>query len=145
MNTYVHTVFSPSHLLLPSFFICNRRKAPDIIIVLMQSSADNRAKNLSIQKTSYHEIKPQKLHLGYISTILISGAFLPICNFYLVHNYFMLNFITLQKKQVCAQLFDLEKCFKICYVYGKRKPKQFFLFFIQSNFHFYLMNESSSN
>ena len=29
---------------------------------------------------------------------------------------------TLQKKQVCAQLFDLEKCFNICYVYGKRKP-----------------------
>ena len=27
------------------------------------------------------------------------------------------------KKEVCAQLFDLEKGFKICYVYVKRKPK----------------------
>ena len=40
---------------------------------------------------------------------------------------------TLQKK-----LFDLEKHFKICYVYVKRKPKSFFLFFILSHFVFYL-------
>ena len=30
---------------------------------------------------------------------------------------------TLQKKEVCAQLFALVKRFKICYVYAKRKPK----------------------
>ena len=30
---------------------------------------------------------------------------------------------TSQKKELWAQLFDLEKRFKICYVYGKRKPK----------------------
>ena len=30
---------------------------------------------------------------------------------------------TLQKKEVCAQLFDLEKHLNICYVYVKRKPK----------------------
>ena len=30
--------------------------------------------------------------------------------------------ITLHKKEVCAQLLALEKCFKICYVYVKRKP-----------------------
>ena len=30
--------------------------------------------------------------------------------------------ITLQKKKVLAQLKNQEKCFKICYVYGKRKP-----------------------
>ena len=33
------------------------------------------------------------------------------------------NTATLQKKELCAQLFDLEKRFKICYVYVKRKPK----------------------
>ena len=37
--------------------------------------------------------------------------------------YFSRTKCTLQKKEVCAQLFDLEKHFKICYVYGKRKPK----------------------
>ena len=46
----------------------------------------------------------------------------------------------LQKKKVLGQLKNQEKCFKICYVYGKRKPTQFFSFFIQSNFHFPLMN-----
>ena len=50
------------------------------------------------------------------------------------------TYVTLQKKELCAQLFDLEKCFKICYVYIKRKPNQLgFLFFISSNFEFYLM------
>ena len=29
---------------------------------------------------------------------------------------------TLQKKKVLGQLKNREKCFKICYVYGKRKP-----------------------
>ena len=29
---------------------------------------------------------------------------------------------TLQKREVCAQLFDPPKCFKICHIYGKRKP-----------------------
>ena len=29
---------------------------------------------------------------------------------------------TLQKKEVLGQLKNREKCFKICYVYGKRKP-----------------------
>ena len=29
---------------------------------------------------------------------------------------------TLQKKEVFGQLNPLEKCFKICYIYGKRKP-----------------------
>ena len=47
---------------------------------------------------------------------------------------------TLQKREVCAQLFDPPKCFKICHIYGKRKPMQFFSFFIQSNFEFYLIN-----
>ena len=31
-------------------------------------------------------------------------------------------FHTLHKKEVFGQLNPLEKCFKICYVYGKRKP-----------------------
>ena len=30
--------------------------------------------------------------------------------------------LTLHKKEVFGQLNPLEKCFKICYVYGKRKP-----------------------
>ena len=29
---------------------------------------------------------------------------------------------TLQKREVCAQLFDPPKCFRICHIYGKRKP-----------------------
>ena len=28
-----------------------------------------------------------------------------------------------QEKKVCAQLFDQEKGFKICYIHVKRKPK----------------------
>ena len=28
----------------------------------------------------------------------------------------------LQKREVCAHLFDPPKCFKICHIYGKRKP-----------------------
>ena len=36
--------------------------------------------------------------------------------------------VTLQEKNVYAQLFDLEKHFKISYVYVKRKPMQFFSF-----------------
>ena len=32
------------------------------------------------------------------------------------------NIVTLQKKKVLGQLKNQEKCFKICYVYGKRKP-----------------------
>ena len=30
--------------------------------------------------------------------------------------------VTLEKLKVLGQLNPLEKCFKICYVYGKRKP-----------------------
>ena len=32
------------------------------------------------------------------------------------------SYVTLQKNEVCAQLNPLKKCFKICYIYGKRKP-----------------------
>ena len=33
------------------------------------------------------------------------------------------NYIaTLEKREVCAQLFDPPKCFRICHIYGKRKP-----------------------
>ena len=53
---------------------------------------------------------------------------------------FIVRYFTLHKKKVIGQLKNREKCFKICYVYGKRKPMQFFSFFIQSNFHFPLMN-----
>ena len=48
--------------------------------------------------------------------------------------------LTLHKKEVFGQLNPLEKCFKIWYVYGKRKPTWFFSFFISSNFHFTLIN-----
>ena len=48
--------------------------------------------------------------------------------------------LTLQKKEVCAQLFDLEKCFKIYYVYGKRKPSSFFRFSFQATLSSTLMN-----
>ena len=58
--------------------------------------------------------------------------------FVLYMNYYCL--LTLQKKKVLGQLKNREKCFKICYVYGERKPMQFFSFFIQSNFHFPLMS-----
>ena len=37
---------------------------------------------------------------------------------------------TLQKKKAFGQLNPLAKCFKIRYVYGKRKPMWFFSFFI---------------
>ena len=40
------------------------------------------------------------------------------------------------EKEVYGQLFALEKCFQICYVYEKRKP-MYFLFFISSYFEFY--------
>ena len=35
---------------------------------------------------------------------------------------------TLQKKEVCAQLFVPAKRFKICHIYKKRKPTYFFRF-----------------
>ena len=38
--------------------------------------------------------------------------------------------LTLQKKELCAQLFDLEKPFKNCYVYEKRKPK-YLVFYLE--------------
>ena len=50
------------------------------------------------------------------------------------------RYLTFQKYKVFGQLNPLEKCLKICYIYGKRKSMQFFSFFIQSNFHFSLLN-----
>ena len=38
------------------------------------------------------------------------------------------TYVTLQKKEVCAQFFVPVKHFKICYVFVKRKPMKFFLF-----------------
>ena len=35
---------------------------------------------------------------------------------------FGFTYFTLQKKEVFGQFNPLEKCFKICYIYGKRKP-----------------------
>ena len=49
-------------------------------------------------------------------------------------------FGTLQKKEVFAQLNSLEKRFKICHIFGIRKPMYFFSFFISCNFEPYLMN-----
>ena len=48
--------------------------------------------------------------------------------------------ITLQKKEGCAQLFALEKFFKICFVCVKRKPKYFFHFSFRTTLSFTLMN-----
>ena len=39
---------------------------------------------------------------------------------------------TLQKKEVFGQLNPLEKCFKICYIYGKRNLYNFFRFLFQA-------------
>ena len=44
----------------------------------------------------------------------------------------LFEYLLFRKKEVCAQLFDLEKCFKICF-YVNRKPQ---VFFISSNFEF---------
>ena len=55
--------------------------------------------------------------------------------FYILSRYFIL-----QKKEVCAQLFALEKRFKICYVYVKRKSKYFFHFSFRATFSFTLIN-----
>ena len=52
----------------------------------------------------------------------------------------IVKWFTLHKKEVFGQLNPLEKCFKIWYVYGKRKPTWFFSFFISSNFHFSIIN-----
>ena len=48
--------------------------------------------------------------------------------------------ITLQKNEICAQLFALEKFFKICFVYVKRKPKYFIHFSFWTTLSFTLMN-----
>ena len=42
---------------------------------------------------------------------------------YFRYTFFIRSQHTLHKKEVFGQLNPLEKCFKICYVYGKRKPK----------------------
>ena len=55
---------------------------------------------------------------------------------YKKHNLFS----TLQKKEVCTQLFALGKRIKIFHIYKKRKPTHFFSFFISINFGFYLIN-----
>ena len=49
---------------------------------------------------------------------------------------------TLQKKEVCTQLFNLEKCFKICYVYVKRKPKYIGNSSFRATLSFTLMNDA---
>ena len=49
------------------------------------------------------------------------------------------------EKEVCAQLFDLEKRFKICYVYVKRKPRWYFSFFLSSNFEFLVFTLMNAN
>ena len=50
---------------------------------------------------------------------------------------------TLQKKEDYAWWNDLEKCFKICHIFGLQKPQVvifYFSFFISCNFIFSLMN-----
>ena len=49
---------------------------------------------------------------------------------------------TLQKKEVWAQLFDLEKRFKIFYVYVERKPKKEFQVLFRATLSFTYMNET---
>ena len=57
-----------------------------------------------------------------------------------VEKIFQKNHDNSTKKGVFGQLNPLEKCFKIWYVYEKRKTTWFFSFFILSNFHFSLIN-----
>ena len=57
------------------------------------------------------------------------------------HALYYLYIAILQRKEVCVQIFAPTKCFKICHIYRKRNTHVVFcLFFISSNFTFYLMN-----
>ena len=78
--------------------------------------------------------------LKFFGFFIFATGFLKLSTHYHSQIYIYIDIYTLHKKEVFGQLNPLEKCFKICYVYGKRKPKQFFSFFIWSNFHFSLMN-----
>ena len=79
-----------------------------------------------------YELKQKNILLGNLSAIHINHSLNNEAEAWEKHcknfckerksqitNYY---YYTLQKKEVFAQLFDLAKHFKICYVYVKRKP-----------------------
>ena len=88
--------------------------------------------------------------MKYLLLMLLFKLFLTFFeNFFLQNDYYInslkkcyyyTTYITHQKREVCAQLFDLEKCFKVFYVnlLKKENPSSYFPFSFRATLSFLL-------
>ena len=100
-----------------SRFIKMERKISLILLVNLMIPSFARGNSLMINEINTHQ------EGSYIELLNVDGNELN-----LGWSESSINFMqyTLQKKEVFDQVYPQEKCFKICYVYGKRKSPQFF-------------------